>query len=691
MSQSGDVPREASSKVQEFKEEFISRLRASWRAGLVCALLAAGFGFFLMFPIGETLAHWSYDLPFRVRGVVQPQEAGLIFMDEQSHKDLNQPYNGAWDRSLHAKLLDKLTPAHVAGVVFDITFTDSATNSKQDEVFANAIRKNGKVILAADYRTGGYGTAQAETVKSFDPPCDVLYDACDGKLGSDFVYPDGDQVIRKHLPTDPSNDQVSSEGWAAATMLDAPVTRNVTNKYLPFYLNYYGPSGTIPNASFSKVLDGEVPASIFTGKMVFVGARLRTKFSGDRKDEYPTPFSYMRPDVPFSAGLEVQTTAFLNLVRNERLFRLGVIPELAVILLCGMLAGLGLTLLRPLAATVTSVLFAFFVAAAHYFMFIHYRIWFDWEIVVLVQIPLALAFSISVNSVQLYVEKQKVEQSLALYLSPKLVKQFAKNPKLLKPGAEKQLLTILFSDIAGFTTISEGMDSDHLALAMNNYFQSAVQNCIFATDGTVVKYIGDAIFAFWNAPEAQGDHSLRACEAALKFRDQPAQFMNKKELITRIGLHTGVANVGNFGSMTRVDYTALGENINLASRMEGLNKYLGTRVLITGETQKAAGPKIVTRFLGLFRLKGFEKAVSVYELTGRIEEEAKTRALRERFAAALELFAQRDFIGAVAEFKKVLEIAPNDGPTEFYLEQIEELHTEVLPGDWKGEITLKDK
>src|SRR5208283_2675183 len=239
-----------------------------------------------------------------------------------------------------------------------------------------------------------------------------------------------------------------------------------------------------------------------------------------------------------------------------------------------------------------------------------------------------------------------------LYLSPKLVKQFARDPTLLKPGAKKQLLTILFSDIASFTTISEGMDSDHLALAMNAYFQTAVQNCIFSTDGTVVKYIGDAIFAFWNAPELQGDHSYRACEAALRFRDQPPQYMNGKELITRIGLHTGVANVGNFGSMTPVDYTALGENINLASRMEGLNKYLGTRVLITAETQQVAGPQIITRYLGLFRLKGFERAVGVHELSGRVEQEAESRELRERFAAAMAVLAKKDFAAAEAAFHR---------------------------------------
>jgi adenylate cyclase len=235
------------------------------------------------------------------------------------------------------------------------------------------------------------------------------------------------------------------------------------------------------------------------------------------------------------------------------------------------------------------------------------------------------------------------------------------------------------------------MDSDDLARLMNEYFQSAVHNCIHATDGTVVKYIGDAIFAFWNAPDLQGDHSYRACEAALRFRDQAAQHINNTELITRIGLHTGVANVGNFGSNTRVDYTAIGENINLASRMEGLNKYLGTRVLITSDTQQVAGGKLVTRYLGLFRLKGFEKAVGVHELSGRVEQEAESRELRERFAKALAALGTKDFDAAEAAFRHVLEISPKDGPSEFYLEQLEELRGETLPAEWKGEITLKDK
>src|SRR5205823_14884368 len=137
----------------------------------------------------------------------------------------------------------------------------------------------------------------------------------------------------------------------------------------------------------------------------------------------------------------------------------------------------------------------------------------------------------------------------------------------------------------------------------------------FKTDGMVMKFIGDAIFALWNAPDPQPDHQLRACRAAILLRDQIGGFTfgaSTATLRTRIGLHTGVANVGNFGSEEKFGYDAMGENINLASRMEGLNKYLGTDVLITGDTYHDIAGQLITRRLGLFRLKGFEKAVEVH-------------------------------------------------------------------------------
>lgn len=676
----------------------IAKFKIKLLGPIIGVVLTVFVGWLLLnSSLGQKLVYASYDFPFYIRPYIFPTNVQMVYLDEASYDALGIPLNQYMDRAVYARLIDRMTRENAKAVVFDIVFSDANTNTpalaEADRKLIDAVKRNGRVILAADNVPPSQSEPGVKMFNQFIPPFDALGDVA-ANVGTSEIYADDDLINRQHVPFS-SQDPYHSLSWATASFLNAPITSEANqNKWpRPRWFNYYGPDKILPFVSLYQALDvtPTVPAGFFSNKVVFVGQRVFTRSFSDRKDEYPTPFPNLEEKDKFMPGVEVQATAFLNLMRGDWLNRSPARTEEWIIIAVGVLIGAGLASLRPLTASVVAIAAFAVFTAADYFAVTKIYYWFPWLIIVVAQIPIALAWSVAFNSVQLYVEKKLVEQSLALYLSPKLVKQFAKNPKLLKPGAEKQLLTILFSDIAGFTTISEGMDSDHLALAMNNYFQSAVQNCIFATDGTVVKYIGDAIFAFWNAPEAQGDHSLRACEAALKFRDQPAQFMNKKELITRIGLHTGVANVGNFGSMTRVDYTALGENINLASRMEGLNKYLGTRVLITGETQKAAGPKIVTRFLGLFRLKGFEKAVSVYELTGRIEEEAKTRALRERFAAALELFAQRDFIGAVAEFKKVLEIAPNDGPTEFYLEQIEELHTEVLPGDWKGEITLKDK
>ena len=266
----------------------------------------------------------------------------------------------------------------------------------------------------------------------------------------------------------------------------------------------------------------------------------------------------------------------------------------------------------------------------------------------------------------------------------------------LKPGAEKQLLTILFTDIEGFTSFSEGMDSDELARFMNRYFETAVTQGVHKTDGTVVKYIGDAIFAFWNAPEQQSDHSARACEAALQLRAQETTYtkgQTESRLRTRIGLHTGVANVGNFGSATRIDYTAIGENINLASRMEGLNKHLGTDVLITRDTKEGLDSRFATRLIGQFQLKGFEKTVEVHELVGRSQEAEASRPWRESFAEALKAFQAKDLNGAEAAFRRTLDLKPKDGPSIFYLAKIAELRTDgqALPEDWTGEIELKEK
>src|SRR5439155_23025222 len=162
-------------------------------------------------------------------------------------------------------------------------------------------------------------------------------------------------------------------------------------------------------------------------------------------------------------------------------------------------------------------------------------------------------------------------------------------------------------------------------------------------------------------------------------------------LRTRIGLHTGTANVGNFGSPERVDYTALGESVNLASRLEGLNKHLGTDCLISAETKAGIGEGLVTRSLGKFQLKGFENLVGVHELIGWPEQAEATRPWREAFAEALNNYEQRNLTFAEMGFRRVLELRPEDGPAKFYLERINELATQKLPDDWVTHTILREK
>jgi adenylate cyclase len=235
------------------------------------------------------------------------------------------------------------------------------------------------------------------------------------------------------------------------------------------------------------------------------------------------------------------------------------------------------------------------------------------------------------------------------------------------------------------------MSNDALAVMMNRYFETAVGQCIHKTDGTVVKYIGDSIFAFWNAPELQSDHALRACEAAIRLCDEKFVDPNGNVLRTRVGIHTGLARIGNFGSSERVDYTALGENVNLASRLEGLNKYLGTSCVITRETKEGIGDALVTRWLGQFQLKGFERAVDVYEIVGWPDQAEPTRRWRDAFEQALKNYQSRNLEFAAVGFRETLDLRPDDGPSKFYIDKLKELQSQELPGDWATHTILREK
>jgi len=637
------------------------------------------------FRLGEYLIHLSYDVPFRFRPQEKPpQGLVLVYLDDDSFRNLGQPYVGPWNRELYARLLNRLTAEKALAANFDIVFSDPNQQYPDgDKEFIQAIKSEGHVILDADYGPGADGGMTC------DRGLEAFSDVAAG-WGIDTVMPDQDFIVRKHFHVPSHDDDMySSVSWQLAKEAGATCTTNQDERFVDRWINYYGPPGTIPNVSFQLALEtnGFCPAGFFSNKVVVVGSSLKTLAANQRKDELRTPYTR---DL-FCPAVDIHATQALNLIRGDWLTRTSPEAEKILVVGAGIVLGFGLSLFRPLPAVMLAAAGGLGVATIAQSLFDRERLWFPWMIIVAAQLPIALLWSVVSNSVQLYVQNRLYEHSLQMYLPPKLVKKFSSDRELLKPGAKKQLLTLFFSDIADFTTISEGMDSDELAALMNAYFQSAVGDCIHKTDGTVVKYIGDAIFAFWNAPEGQIDHAFLACQAALHFSELNRREIQGRQLHTRIGLHTGVANVGNFGSVERVDYTALGENVNLASRLEGLNKMLGTERLISGQTKAELGERLVTRALGSFQLKGFESLVEAHELVGWPEQAEATRQWRERFAEALGQYQQRNLGFAQIGFRRVLEIKPGDGPSKFYLKQIDERSKQDASSIWLAHTIILEK
>ena len=294
-------------------------------------------------------------------------------------------------------------------------------------------------------------------------------------------------------------------------------------------------------------------------------------------------------------------------------------------------------------------------------------------------------------------QKRYIKSAFSQYLSPVVIEQLVSNPSLLNLGGERREISIFFSDVQGFTTISERFKDDppRLTDLLNDYL-SFMTDTILESGGTIDKYEGDAIIAFWNAPLNFDDHALRAisaslaCQEKLNSRQQDFQEKFGVKLLTRIGLNTGYAVVGNMGSTKRFDYTMLGDAVNLAARLEGLNKQFGTYLMCTGETfsqaKKAeAGQAVFGRKLAQVAVVGKKEAVTVYEpmLEAALREK---EALFRKFDEARDMFYMGKFNEALVRFEAIQN---QDSPAVFYAEQCR--YYLEKPGDWKGYWEAKSK
>jgi len=294
-------------------------------------------------------------------------------------------------------------------------------------------------------------------------------------------------------------------------------------------------------------------------------------------------------------------------------------------------------------------------------------------------------------------EKKFIKGAFGQYLSPKIIEQIMEDPSRLRLGGEKKVCTAFFSDVAGFSTISEKLTPEELVQLLNEYL-TEMTNIILSFDGTVDKYEGDAIIAIFGAPINYDDHARRACEASVMMQKRLIELREKwrqegkQELTVRIGLNTGPMVVGNMGSIQRMDYTMMGDSVNLASRLEGANKPYGTYVMISEFTYEHCREHVVVRELDKIRVVGKKEPVTVYELVdmkGCPTEE--TLALLSGYEQALGHYKAGKWDQALEGFRALLEKYPQDGPSGTYVERCGEFKASPPPADWDGVYVLKSK
>jgi adenylate cyclase len=725
-------------------------------AGLPSALLVAGLiGKVADVGVVEELQQKVFDQYQRMRP--RPYEdvpVRIIDIDDESLEKLGQM---PWPRTLFAKLVDRAKEAGVGALAFDIVFAEPDRTSPKkilplwpqaagelsalaarlpdhDEVFARSIAKApvvaGMVLGSATHPklvTKAAFSVSGESPASFVPSFDGavvnlpgIEKAAKG-VGSFNMIPEADGIVRRvpllfaegettvpslaaealRVAQNAANISVKTAGGSGEASFGARTgiaKLKIGNLEMPtdelgrlwVYYSEDAPARTIPAW---QVLDPKFDRSRLKGVIAFVG----TSAAG-LKDQRPTPLDPVAPGVQIHAQVAEQALSGRFLRRPDWATGL----EAVFLLVFGTLMIFFLDRAGAAWGAIVSLGGVALATAASWACFT--RLGWLLDPVFPAIIVLLVYFSSSILSyLRAESERRQVRGAFGRYLSPTLVEQLAANPDKLKLGGESRVMTFHFCDIQGFSTISEFYDPLGLIRFLNK-FLTPMTEIILNRKGSIDKYIGDCIMAYWNAPIDDPDHAKNACLAVLEMhaalkdvnaeREAEAKAEGKKFMPIRIrtGLNSGPCIVGNMGSEQRFDYSVLGDDVNIASRLEGANKFFHTYIMVSETTIAGAGDSVEHRELGRIRVVGKSTPVKVYELLakkGELSEEWRTA--REVYHKGLELFHDRKFEEALAKFQEVLGRFPDDGPARTYATMASDYAHIPPPDDWDGVFNLTAK
>lgn len=465
-----------------------------------------------------------------------------------------------------------------------------------------------------------------------------------------------------------------------------------TNKDGYQRLFFYGKGHTFKYISYYDIINGLADPNDFKDKIALVG------YTDSAKGLFDLRATPLDPTTP---GVELHATAIQNLIDDKFMIRAEVLPTMGVIFLFGIIITLsaGYKQINTLISSLISVIVIVIYFVLSYKLFEN-GIWIE-------TFYPAFAFIILYSTLEGFNyffeegEKRYIKDVFGHYISPDLVQDLIKTPDMLKLGGEKKELTAFFSDIQGFTSISESMDPETLVEFLNEYL-SLMTEIILKHSGTIDKYIGDAIMAIFGAPVDLENNALSCCYAALEYQErlEALREKNSKEgkqvFYARIGINTGDMVVGNMGcevgDIKKFNYTIIGDEVNLASRLEGANKMYGTFIMISENTYEKVKDYFEVRILDRAKVKGKKKAVQTYELMGKKAELPDTiMKVKELYDYGMECYFAQKWDEADEAFKSALEISPEDGPSKLYMKRVEQYKETPPPENWDGSYTFTSK
>jgi adenylate cyclase len=496
----------------------------------------------------------------------------------------------------------------------------------------------------------------------------------------------GDMIDQLQRSNSPSID--GNEKLRLTTLVDLYAGSNRR------YLNYYGPPHTVTTIPYYRALQlGENkesrPLVDLRGKAVFVG--LSERILAERKDSFYTVFS--QANGVFIGGVEIAATAFLNMIEDTAVKPMRPLSYMVIILLWGVVVGVVCRISSILIAALSIAgMSALYLFAATY-LFKLDGTWYPIVIPLFAQSPLAFAGAVLWSYAETNKERQQIRKALAYYVPDEVVDQLAKNMVDIKNSGSMVYGACLFADVAGYTTLSEKMSPQQLSDLMHKYFEATFEP-VKKHGGIVVNLKGDSFLAIWKAARVDDGLRRQACLAALDVAKAVHRFnetLDNLNLPTRVGVHSGQIFLGNIGAGDHYEYGPTGDTVNTASRMDGLNKYLGTEVLASEEIVDQIDG-LLKREVGKFMLKGKAEPMVVHELLGGLDGvDDKQKKSCEQFADALGAFRRRSWDEAEVKFKQLNQISATDGPARFYLNLCEQYKKKPPEEGWDGVIVLEEK